>query len=173
MCPPFCRCVDCVDTDGRTDWYYPLYSNFPSSRSFWVSQALGLFPSSAAILPTSESAPLPSRKAWLDTMYMARWHRLSMTLVRRMLDKNPSALERTTETIMTWSSFPGCIPRVSYMSDSWTCVHARDVRQIGPWNESTLKHLSSQLRSSSFNACSSSLRWASYGVTIRYETFSS
>jgi hypothetical protein len=83
-----------------------LYSNFPSSRSLWVSQAPGLSPSSAAIFPTRESAPLPSRKALLDTMYMACWHLLSMTLVRRLLAKNPSALERTTEIMITWSSFP-------------------------------------------------------------------
>ena len=83
-----------------------LYSNLPLSRSSWVSQAPGRFPSSAAILPTNESAPLPSRKARLDTMYMARWHRVSMTFVRRKLDKNPNALVRTTEIMMMWSSLP-------------------------------------------------------------------
>jgi hypothetical protein len=71
-----------------------------------VIQAPGRFPSSAAISPTSELAPLPSRKARLDTMYMARWHRVSMTLVRRVLDKKPSALDRTTEIMIIWSSLP-------------------------------------------------------------------
>ena len=39
-------------------------------------------------------------------MYMALWHRVSMTLVRRKLDKKPSALDRTTEIMMMWSSLP-------------------------------------------------------------------
>ena len=57
-------------------------------------------------MPTSELAPLPSRKALLDTMYMPRWQRVSMTLVRRVLVKKPSPLERTTEMTMMWSSLP-------------------------------------------------------------------
>ena len=117
-----------------TEWYWlnaaVLYSNFLSSRSLRVSQAPGLFPSSAAILPTSESAPLPSRKAWLDTMYMAHWQRVSMTLVRRMLDRNPSALDRTMEIIMRWSSFPSSA--CQYISDSWT--HARCACVQGYYN---------------------------------------
>ena len=121
-CPPHLP-LDLFDADSCS--LLP-YSNFPATRSSWVSQAPGRLPSSAAIFPTRESAPLPSRKALLDTMYMARWHRVSMTLVRRKLDKKPSALDRTTEMMMMWSSLPSSA-RVSHKRNRTRALCVQDV----------------------------------------------
>ena len=84
-----------------------------------MSHAPDRFPSSAAIFPTSESAPLPSRKALLDTMYMPRRHRVSMTLVRRVLVKKPRVLERTKEMTMMSSSLPVSVCKLRATGVCW------------------------------------------------------
>lgn len=57
-------------------------------------------------MPASVSDALSRRKARLEQMTMLFLHRVSITLVRRWFVRNPSLLERTTETIIWSASFP-------------------------------------------------------------------
>ena len=78
--------------------YVPSHQKFPPTRFSQDIQALS--PKCAAIFPTRELAPFPSKNFLLEAMYMPRLHRVSITFVRRRFERNPRSFERTTEIIM-------------------------------------------------------------------------
>lgn len=112
----------------------------------------------AANLPTSVLDALLERKARLEQMTMLCLQRVNMTFVRRWFIRNPGPFERTTEMMMCSSSFP---------LQKKVTLCQRHLFGNKPWNESTLKTLSSHGSFSRLRIVSMKDLWASYGVMTR------